>query len=88
MILGLLDQGAGLARTSAAEMPHTINSTCYIALQYMPLHYITYVCMYIYMYMCVCVYKHVPAPSNYPFRNPKHHLIETIRPLIEVHWEV
>ena len=29
-----------------------------------------------------------PAPPNYPLRNPKYHLIESIRPLIEVHWGV
>ena len=28
----------------------------------------------------------VPAPPNYPLRYPKYHLIETMRPLIEVHW--
>ena len=27
-----------------------------------------------------------PAPPNYPLRYPKCHLIETRRPLIEVHW--
>ena len=31
---------------------------------------------------------HVPAPPNYPLRDPKYHLIETIRPLIEVLWGV
>ena len=30
----------------------------------------------------------LPAPPNYPLRDPKYHLIETIRPLIEVHWGV
>ena len=30
----------------------------------------------------------LPAPPNYPFRDPKYHLIETIRPLIELHWGV
>ena len=25
-------------------------------------------------------------PPNYPLRDPKYHLMETIRPLIEVHW--
>ena len=25
-------------------------------------------------------------PPNYPFRYPKYHPIETLRPLIEVHW--
>ena len=30
----------------------------------------------------------VPAPPNYHLRHPKYHLIETIRPLIEVHWGV
>ena len=31
--------------------------------------------------------KHVyiPAPSNYPLRDPNYHLIETRTPLIEVH---
>ena len=29
---------------------------------------------------------HHPAPPNYPLRDPKYHLIETIRPFIEVHW--
>ena len=29
-----------------------------------------------------------PAPPNFPLRDPKYHLIETIRPLIEVHWGV
>ena len=29
-----------------------------------------------------------PAPPNYPLRYPKYHLIETIRPLIEVLWGV
>ena len=28
----------------------------------------------------------MPAPPNYPLRQPKYHLMETIRPLIEVHW--
>ena len=32
--------------------------------------------------------KSFPAPPNYPLRDPKYHLIETIRPLIEVHWGV
>ena len=27
-----------------------------------------------------------PAPPYYPLRDPKYHLTETIRPLIEVHW--
>ena len=27
----------------------------------------------------------IPAPPNYPLRDPKYHLIETMRPLIEVH---
>ena len=26
-----------------------------------------------------------PAPPNYPLRDPEYHLIETIRPLIELH---
>ena len=30
----------------------------------------------------------LPAPPNYPLRHPKYHAIETIRPLIEVHWGV
>ena len=30
----------------------------------------------------------LPAPPNYPLRDPKYHLIETIRPLIEVPWGV
>ena len=30
----------------------------------------------------------IPAPPNYLLRNPKYHLTETIRPLIEVHWGV
>ena len=29
------------------------------------------------------MYQH---PPNYPLRDPIYHLIETIRPLIEVHW--
>ena len=29
-----------------------------------------------------------PAPPNYPLRNPKYHLTETMRPLIEVHWGI
>ena len=29
-----------------------------------------------------------PAPPNYPLRDPKYHLIEIRRPLIEVHWGV
>ena len=29
-----------------------------------------------------------PAPTNYPLRDPKYHLIETIRLLIEIHWGV
>ena len=29
-----------------------------------------------------------PAPPNHRLRDPKYHLIETIRPLIEVHWGV
>ena len=29
--------------------------------------------------------QHRVAPPNYPLRHPKYHLIETIRPLIEVH---
>ena len=28
----------------------------------------------------------VAAPPNYPLRDPKNHLIETIRPLMEIHW--
>ena len=28
------------------------------------------------------------APPNYPLRYPKYHLMETIRPLVEVHWGV
>ena len=28
----------------------------------------------------------IPAPPNYPLRDPIYQLIETIRPLIEVHW--
>ena len=28
------------------------------------------------------------APSNYPLRDPKYHLVETIRPLMELHWGV
>ena len=27
----------------------------------------------------------IPAPPNYPLKDPKYHLIDTIRPLIEVH---
>ena len=30
----------------------------------------------------------LPAPPNYPLIDPKYHLIETTRPLIEVHWGV
>ena len=37
--------------------------------------------------LCIIPY-HVPAPPNYPLRDPKYHLIETIRPPIEVHWGV
>ena len=29
--------------------------------------------------------SYAPAPPNYPLRHPKYHLIETIRPLIELH---
>ena len=29
-----------------------------------------------------------PVPPNYCLREPKYHLIETIRPLTEIHWEV
>ena len=32
--------------------------------------------------------RYLPEPPNYPLRHPKYHLIETIRPLIEVHWGV
>ena len=32
--------------------------------------------------------KDPPAPPNYPLRNPKYHLIETIRPLTKVNWGV
>ena len=32
--------------------------------------------------------QYVPAPPNCPLRDPKYHLIETIRPLIELHWGV
>ena len=28
----------------------------------------------------------LPAPPNYPLRHPNYHLIEAIRPLMEVHW--
>ena len=28
------------------------------------------------------------APPKYSLRNPKYHLTETVRPLIEVHWGV
>ena len=28
----------------------------------------------------------IPAPPNYPLRHLKYQLIQTIRPLIEVHW--
>ena len=31
------------------------------------------------------LYVYLPAPPNYPLRYPKYHLIQTIRPLIEVH---
>ena len=31
---------------------------------------------------------HIPAPPKYTLRYPKYHLLETIRPLIEVHWGV
>ena len=34
------------------------------------------------------VLRALPAPPNCPLRNPKYHLIETIRPLIEVRWGV
>ena len=30
----------------------------------------------------------LPAPPNYPLRDPKYDLIDHIRPLIEVHWGV
>ena len=30
----------------------------------------------------------IPAPPNYPVRDPKYHLIETIGLFIEVHWGV
>ena len=29
-----------------------------------------------------------PGPPNYPLEDPKYHLIQTIWPLIEVHWGV
>ena len=29
-----------------------------------------------------------PAPPNYPFRYPQYQLIESLRHLIEVHWQV
>ena len=46
-------------------------------------------CVYIYIYAYICAYTPAaPAPSNYPLRDPKYHLIETIRPSIEVHWRV
>ena len=28
----------------------------------------------------------IPAPPSHPLRHPKYHLIESIRPSIEVHW--
>ena len=28
---------------------------------------------------------HIPAPPNYPLKDPKYHLLETIRPLMEVY---
>ena len=28
----------------------------------------------------------MPAPPNYPLSNPRYHLFETLRPLIEPHW--
>ena len=31
---------------------------------------------------------YIPAPLNYPLRDPKYHLVETIRPVLEVHWGV
>ena len=31
-------------------------------------------------------FPYLPAPPNYPLRRPKYHLIDTIRPLIEVRW--
>ena len=43
------------------------------------------VCGYTQIYLFMCIYQH---PPNYPLRDPKYHLIETIRPLIEVHWGV
>ena len=32
--------------------------------------------------------RYLPATPHYPLRHPKYHLIETTRPLIEVHWGV
>ena len=34
------------------------------------------------------IFQYTPAPPNYPLRGPKYHLIDTIRPLIEIHWGV
>ena len=36
--------------------------------------------------MCIHIYIYTPTSPNYALRDPKYHLIETIRPLIEVHW--
>ena len=33
-----------------------------------------------------CKPRSSPAPPDYPLRNPKYHLMESIRPLIKVHW--
>ena len=30
----------------------------------------------------------IPAPPNYPFRHPNYHLMETMRPFIDVPWGV
>ena len=47
-----------------------------------------YVITYVYSHICIYIYIYIPAPPNYPLRDPKYHLIETIRPLMEVHWGV
>ena len=35
-----------------------------------------------------CFWGPFTSTPNYPLRHPKYHLVETIRPLIEVHWGV
>ena len=53
-----------------------------------------YIYIYMHMYVCASVYMRMSMPMplmstpNYPLRDPKYHLMDTIRPSIEVHWGV